>query len=318
MELPIKRRVISINLSDIKRVDNPYQSEVDNLSVDQLYTVFNRTNSFQLIGAAFLRIVTYEQQLFKLLSQQPNSRTAIEFYGSIKIENYRSDPRILHLIEACGKNLEWLQNVSTNELFDFTRIGYYQKDGQLIRDDSNQWQICEDLLQLYDDDPWFLNERSMKRKDDYMAHIAVVNGEYLGHIYSWNHRISKQSRIRGVIGIRSSLFHLIKRRYSLVKPMGVAKMLIHEVYRITQQYNASLKTNKIEWIHIAQPFEVMVKILTKLGFNQVAEKYSEFTIEFGKYGLTRSVMAGDMLLKLTESNKSLNAIQNYEYIILRL
>ncbi len=39
----------------------------------------------------------------------------------------------------------------------------------------------------------------------------------------------------------------------------------------------------------------MAQILAKLGFLQVNKEDPEFKVQFGKYGFTRSLMAGDML-----------------------
>ena len=59
MEFTIQRRVISINLSALKHEKNPYQVQINKLSIDQLYTIFDQvkeTDSLQLIGAALLHI----------------------------------------------------------------------------------------------------------------------------------------------------------------------------------------------------------------------------------------------------------------------
>lgn len=205
---------------------------------------------------------------------QPSYRSNIDYadlYSSFSIE------RDLTILSG---NL-WLISQHELELYDVLRsesktMNKYQHNQYLSDYSESTLNLARSVLtkrnnfsELYSRDDGVL-----LKKGAYMYHypplavVITVNGIYRGHVYAWSisHHEDPALRVMNIMGIRTSMHHLLNRFTNSSEP-SLAPIMFDGI----RKYCNIHYPNQTTWLRIVSPMPIIQNIADKLGFDKLTK-----------------------------------------------
>lgn len=138
-------------------------------------------------------------------------------------------------------------------------------DGNAFQLAYNHLTKINSLDELYDrDDAVLIEGYANMYHYNALAVVVLVNNMYRGHVYAWTfeNRNDNKMRVMNIMGIRTSMYHLLSRFSDNPEP-SLAPVMLNGL----RQYCNNHYPDQDVWLRIVSPMPVMQRIAAKLGFS---------------------------------------------------
>ena len=201
---------------------------------DELSDILKTTDNHQLASDALYGLTNQEKHTMNVLTNKN--------YPEME-EDDEAVPGVLHGREIPKLTERMEENVS--QLFEL-----FYRDERVFESHYDNTEVSAETCEPY-------------------AVVIFQDGYYRGHIYCWDMQIDDNSVVMNIMGIRSSIYHILFRDKTHIS-------LTKYLFKAIKDFVESRNSNETCYLRITHPIDVMTDISRNMGFRDSVEVVEEY------------------------------------------